>query len=68
MILGWEGVDGFCCPKLHLHGARDVIIPIRKVHPDVVFPDGGHMINWTHAEQVNEIICRFLDGLDGAAA
>jgi pimeloyl-ACP methyl ester carboxylesterase len=63
MILRWPGVNGSPCPRLWVHGARDLVIPVRKVNPDVVIPDAGHLINWTHAEQVNQHIRRFVDAL-----
>lgn len=60
MILHWEGTPPPACPVYHIHGGRDHIIPLRKVTPDVVIPDGGHMINLTHAEQVNAFIARTI--------
>jgi hypothetical protein len=39
------------------------VIPLRKVAPDAVVPGAGHLVNWTHAPQVNPLIRRFVDGL-----
>ena len=39
-----------------IHGRRDRIIPARRVYADEIIPGGGHLINLTHAEQVNEFI------------
>jgi len=57
-ILGWhpaplEGIRVF-----QIHGRRDLLIPARRVEADVVIPGGGHMINMTHAEEVNDFIKR----------
>jgi pimeloyl-ACP methyl ester carboxylesterase len=63
MIFNWPGVDGLPFPRLWIQGAQDLVIPVRKVNPDVVIPGAGHLVNWTHADQVNEHIRRFVDGL-----
>lgn len=64
MVRTWEGVGRLPCPAVQIHGARDLVIPVDKTSPDVVIPDGGHLINWTHAEQVNEAIRRLVDSLE----
>ncbi len=56
MILNWDGVASPPCPSYHIHGDIDRIIPLRKVRPDAVVPRGGHLINMTHADQVNRFI------------
>jgi len=60
MILNWQAPDSFPCPVYHIHGDRDRIIPIRGVQPDEVVLGGGHLINMTHTEQVNQFIRRHL--------
>jgi pimeloyl-ACP methyl ester carboxylesterase len=40
----------------HIHGRRDLLIPARLVEADEWIPDGGHMINVTHAKAVNAFI------------
>jgi pimeloyl-ACP methyl ester carboxylesterase len=47
-------------PIFQLHGRRDLLIPIGRVEPDEVIEDGGHMINVTHAEQVNAYIAKVI--------
>jgi pimeloyl-ACP methyl ester carboxylesterase len=61
MILNWSAPDSIPCPAWHIHGARDVIIPLRRVRPDVVIEDGGHLINMTHAERVNAFIAECIE-------
>jgi pimeloyl-ACP methyl ester carboxylesterase len=59
-ILQWQRsppLDGI--PVRQIHGARDRIIWAARVQADELIPDGGHLINMTHAGQVN----RFLRGV-----
>ena len=37
----------------HIHGDRDRMMPLRRVRPDHVVRGGGHLINLTHADEVN---------------
>lgn len=62
MVLYWRRPSPLACPVYHIHGASDRIIPLRKVRPDEVISDGGHLINLTHPEQVNRFIERKLAG------
>jgi pimeloyl-ACP methyl ester carboxylesterase len=36
-----------------IHGERDWLLPVEKTFPDHVVRGGGHLINLTHAEEVN---------------
>ena len=47
----WTGVRVF-----QIHGGRDPLIPARRVEADEIIPDGGHLINVTHAREVNAFI------------
>jgi pimeloyl-ACP methyl ester carboxylesterase len=53
-------LDGI--PVFHIHGRRDPVLPAWRVAADEWIPDGGHMINVTHAEKVNAFIRRALAG------
>lgn len=55
MILRWPGTPP-PCPALFIHGARDLVIPARRVRPDRTVRGGGHLINMSHAREVNEFI------------
>jgi len=46
-------------PVFHIHGAEDPIIPLKKVKPDTVIENGGHLINVTHADRINELIADY---------
>src|SRR5262245_42831911 len=60
MIVRWKGAGPLPCPVAHIHGGRDRIIPLGGVKPDELVPDGGHLINLTHAERVNAFVRRHL--------
>jgi pimeloyl-ACP methyl ester carboxylesterase len=60
IILTWDAPAGCPCPVYQIHGACDRIIPLRGVTPEVVIPDGGHLINMTHAREVNAFLRRHL--------
>lgn len=62
MILRWRPPERLPCPVRAIHGARDRIIPVRRVRPDEIVDDGGHLISLTHAERVNRFIERHLAG------
>jgi pimeloyl-ACP methyl ester carboxylesterase len=55
-ILTWPGIDELPVPIRHIHGEDDRIIPLRCVKPDVVVKRAGHMLNVTHAAEVNAFI------------
>lgn len=54
MIAEWPGEGAL--PAHQIHGDQDQLIPIATQSPDVVVRGGGHMINLTHAEEVNRFI------------
>ena len=43
-------------PVHQIHGQNDRLIPLIPGEPDHVVPDGGHLINLTHAEEVNRFM------------
>jgi pimeloyl-ACP methyl ester carboxylesterase len=43
-------------PLLHIHGARDLLLPARYVQPDLLIPKAGHFIIYSHGHQIGEII------------
>lgn len=63
MVRLWPGAASPTCPRLWIHGADDPVIPAGKVEPDVVIPGAGHLVNWTHADEVNDQITQFVEGL-----
>lgn len=61
MILGWRADQAYPVPIHAIHGQRDRIIPLKGVQPDVILPEGGHLINLTHAAEVNSFIRSHLE-------
>jgi pimeloyl-ACP methyl ester carboxylesterase len=55
-ILHWDPTPLDGVRVFQIHGGRDPLIPVRRVQPDRIIPDGGHMINVSHAEEVNYFI------------
>lgn len=45
-------------PVYQIHGERDHVIPLVPGDPDVVLPNAGHLIQFTHAGEVNAYIAR----------
>ena len=52
-VVTWPGVDLPRVPVYHIHGERDRVIPLRRVRPDHIVRTGGHLINLSHAGEVN---------------
>ena len=59
-ILCWQPSAPADVPTFQIHGGRDRLIPIRNVEPHETIAGGGHLINLTHARQVNEFIARAI--------
>ncbi len=55
-LLRWEPTPLEGIPVFHIHGGRNPLIPARRVEADVVIPNGGHLINVTHANEVNDFL------------
>ncbi len=55
-ILRWNPAPLVETPVFQIHGAHDRIIPLKCVEPDEIIPRGGHLINLTHADEVNAFI------------
>ena len=60
-ILDWNPEALPAVRVFQIHGGRDLLIPARSVDADTVIPDGGHMINLTHAEEVNALIAKAIE-------
>lgn len=61
-ILHWEPSAPPGVPVRQIHGRRDLLIPAANVEADEVIPGGGHLINITHAAEVNAFIRDALAG------
>jgi pimeloyl-ACP methyl ester carboxylesterase len=63
-ILNWRPDPLVGVPIFQIHGGKDRIIPVPRIHADEVVSEGGHLINLTHAEQVNAFVRRVLERVD----
>jgi pimeloyl-ACP methyl ester carboxylesterase len=61
-LLRWTPPPVLSCPVYQIHGARDRILPRRLASPDRVIPGAGHLVNVTHASEVNRFILERLGG------
>jgi pimeloyl-ACP methyl ester carboxylesterase len=52
-ILQWQSPPQSDVPVHHIHGRKDIVLPLRYTHPDAILPDAGHMLVLTHADPVN---------------
>lgn len=55
----------YSCPILQVHGKDDPIIPMVKNDADIIV-EGRHLIQYTHADQINQIIDKFIKDNDEA--
>jgi pimeloyl-ACP methyl ester carboxylesterase len=51
-------------PVYQIHGGRDRLIPLIPGEPTHVIPTGGHLINLTHADEVNAFIIERIRSLE----
>jgi pimeloyl-ACP methyl ester carboxylesterase len=63
-ILAWEPTPPTDIPVYHIHGKRDRMIRASKVKADVLVPEGGHLLNLSHALQVNDFIQKVVTSLE----
>ena len=45
---------------IHLHGSKDLMLPLRYTHPDYIIKDGGHLMVFNKADEVNRILNQVL--------
>lgn len=64
-IMDWRPGPAPSCPVFHIHGGADRLIPCALVSANHVVPEAGHLVNVTHAEDVNRFLAGVLRGLDG---
>jgi pimeloyl-ACP methyl ester carboxylesterase len=55
-LLRWQPSRPAALPTFQIHGARDRVIFASGIEADELIPDGGHLINLTHAQRVNAFI------------
>ena len=45
---------------IHLHGSNDLMLPLRYTHPNYVIKNGGHLMIFNKADEVNKILNEVL--------
>ncbi|MDZ7615877.1 MAG: alpha/beta hydrolase [Patescibacteria group bacterium] len=59
-ILAWEPCPPLDVPVRQIHGRRDLLLPVENVDADEIVATGGHLINMTHAAEVNAFIAKSI--------
>jgi len=58
-IVNWNQPDRL--PGIvHLHGSNDRMLPIKYTHPDYIIKNGGHLMIFNKADEVNKILNEVL--------
>jgi pimeloyl-ACP methyl ester carboxylesterase/N-acetylglutamate synthase-like GNAT family acetyltransferase len=60
-IVAWHPKADPACAVRAIHGADDRLIRARRVRAEREVPDAGHLVNVTHAEEVNAFLRAVLD-------
>ena len=59
-LFAWSFEGELACPVHHIHGARDRLIPARRVAADHMVAGAGHLLNLTHADAVNAFLTQHV--------
>jgi pimeloyl-ACP methyl ester carboxylesterase/N-acetylglutamate synthase-like GNAT family acetyltransferase len=62
-LIDWQTSGPEPCPVRRIHGVEDRLIGAARVPAEIVIPGAGHLINVTHAADVNAFIRAALDGV-----
>lgn len=61
-IQDWPGVGRIAVPTLSVHGTIDHVLPLERAGPvDCVIEGAGHVMNVTHAAEVNAAVNAWLE-------
>lgn len=58
-VLSWEQHERLP-GVVHVHGSNDFMLPIRYTHPDYIIKNGGHLMVFNKADEVNKILNEVL--------
>lgn len=58
-IVKWRG-SAANNSYLHIHGSKDVLLPLRYCHPTHVIQGGGHLMILTRTNEINDILKEYL--------
>jgi pimeloyl-ACP methyl ester carboxylesterase len=62
-VAGWRPSEPPPVAVFQIHGQKDRLMPVRLAEADEVVPEGGHLINLTHAEQVNAFLKKAVESV-----
>lgn len=55
--LEWRGVTSIGnAPIYQIHGAKDLVLPVKNTTPDVIVADAGHALSMSHPDAVTEFL------------
>lgn len=60
MIINWER-EFAPAGIFHIHGDNDSTIPIKNVKTNYIIKDGSHMMVYTKAQEINQILAKLLE-------
>ena len=64
-ILDWDfKLKDLETPVYHIHGANDYIIPVPVSDNLLLLPEGRHLINFTHADEISDWLLGIIKGLE----
>jgi len=58
-IVNWEQHERLA-DIVHIHGSRDHLLPLKYIRPDYIIQNGGHLMVFNRADEVNKILNEVL--------
>lgn len=58
-IVNWEQHERLA-DIVHIHGSRDHLLPLKYIRPDYIIRNGGHLMVFNRADEVNKILNEVL--------
>ncbi len=64
-VLEWPGLPDPGVPVRSIHGGKDWVILPSRAQPEIIVPDGPHVLNVSHPREVNALLRACLDAATG---
>jgi pimeloyl-ACP methyl ester carboxylesterase len=61
-ISTWQSIEA-PSSRIHIHGTRDMILPIRYTKPTHIIAKAGHLMIMNRAKEINQILEKILRSL-----
>jgi pimeloyl-ACP methyl ester carboxylesterase len=55
-VLEWHGIATANTPIYQIHGANDIVLPVKNTTPDVIVAGAGHALSMSHPDEVTEFL------------